>query len=366
MATAAPSRLRRCRFKTDGVYLDVKQGSKSARKWGAVVGGTVGGAALGWMAWSKFGIDHRRRLEPAIDATRTEFLSSRVGKLSFYEDRSVRGRPLVLLHSVNAAASAYEVRPIFQHFRRQRPVFALDLPGFGFSGRSDRVYSPELYVHALLDWIQNAVDANESVDVVALSLTGEFVARAAYERPSLFRSITLVSPTGFGQPFGASSEFTYRAFRLPLWSQAVYDLLVTPPSIQHYLKKTFHGPVDRGLADYAYATSHQPGARNAPLYFMSGKLFTPDVREAYYAQLSVPCLVLHDEDEYVSFDELPTFLERLPNWSSARIAPTKGMPHFEKPAETFQVLEQFWRSRLTSFERVEETAAEEHDWLSPN
>lgn len=344
----------------------MKESGKSARKWGAVVGGAVGGAALGWMAWSKFAVDHRRRLEPAIDATRTEFLSSRVGKLSYYEDRSARGRPLVLLHSVNAAASSYEVRPMFEHFRRRRPVFALDLPGFGFSGRSNRVYSPELYVHALLDWIQNGVDENEPVDVVALSLTGEFVARAAHERPSLFRSITLVSPTGFGKPYGAPSEFTYQTFRLPLWSQAVYDLLVTPPSIHYYLKKAFHGRVDRGLAEYAYATSHQPGARYAPLYFISGKLFTPDVREQYYAQLSVPCLALHDEDEYVSFEELPMFLERLPNWSSARIAPTKGMPHFEKPAETFQVLEQFWRSRLTSFERVGEAPAEEQDWLSPS
>ena len=39
-------------------------------------------------------------------------------------------RPLLLLHSINASASAYEVKPLFEHYRQQRPVYAPDLPGF--------------------------------------------------------------------------------------------------------------------------------------------------------------------------------------------------------------------------------------------
>ena len=52
--------------------------------------------------------------------------------------RRRQGPPLLLVHSVNAAASAAEVRPLHEHYRATRTVLSLDLPGYGFSDRSDR------------------------------------------------------------------------------------------------------------------------------------------------------------------------------------------------------------------------------------
>ncbi|GAB4204505.1 MAG: hypothetical protein OHK0022_29750 [Roseiflexaceae bacterium] len=70
--------------------------------------------------------------------------------LSFYS--AGQGSPLLLIHSINAA-SAYEVRPIFEHFQASRRVYALGLPGFGFSERSNRDYTPRLFTDALLDML---------------------------------------------------------------------------------------------------------------------------------------------------------------------------------------------------------------------
>lgn len=50
----------------------------------------------------------------AIDAARHTFESSRSGVLSDYVDQRATGRPLVLIHSVNAAASTYEVHILEQ------------------------------------------------------------------------------------------------------------------------------------------------------------------------------------------------------------------------------------------------------------
>ncbi|HYZ85839.1 MAG TPA: alpha/beta hydrolase [Bryobacteraceae bacterium] len=345
-----------------------KRGNGDAAAKGVMAAvGAAGAAALGWLAYSKFGINHKEELPPAINAGRKEMTSGRAGRLSYYEDRGARGKPLLLLHSVNAAASAHEVRPIFDYYRRRRPVFALDLPGFGFSGRSDRVYSPELYAHAILDWIQNGVDADEPVDVLALSTTCEFVARAAEERGSLFHSIAMIGPTGFSDRQYHGSEVAYQASQVPLWSQAFYDGLVTRPSIQYFLKKAFAKPVDVAFADYSYRTSHQPGARFAPLYFVAGKLFTPDVRERYYAALTCPVLVITGNDEYVGFDFLPGFLNSQRNWRVETIVPSKGMPHFDEPARTFEVLDQFWRTRLASYEAEgarQAAGSLDEDWLN--
>ena len=152
-------------------------------------------AVVGWILYSRFFIDHNVPLPPALDADRETFSPEGTGTLSYYADRKAGGRPLVLIHAINAAGSAYEVRPLFEHYRGRRPVYALDLPGFGFSERTDRVYSPGLYQQAILDFLAQVVA--EPADVLALSLSCEFAAMAARARPDLFRSLAMVSPSGF-------------------------------------------------------------------------------------------------------------------------------------------------------------------------
>ena len=79
----------------------------------------------------------------------------------------------MLAHSVNAAASAYEMKPLWDAYAGTRPVYALEWPGFGSSDRPDLRYTPELMTRAL-----NALVAElgSEVDVVALSLGSEFAA----------------------------------------------------------------------------------------------------------------------------------------------------------------------------------------------
>ena len=134
-------------------------------------------------------------LRLAIDAARHEVQTADAGTISYYADASKSGRPLLLLHGIHAAASAYEMRPLFECFRGERPVYALDLPGFGFSERGGRPYSPATYVHAIEHLLRN-VAMERGVDVVALSLTGEYVAKVAVEMPSRALAV-LLSPTGF-------------------------------------------------------------------------------------------------------------------------------------------------------------------------
>jgi pimeloyl-ACP methyl ester carboxylesterase len=306
---------------------------------------------VGWIAYSRWGINHNLPLPPAIDARRERFLGQRARFMSYYFDRSAAGRPLVLIHSINAAASAYEMRPIFEHYRKSRPVYALELPGFGFSERSDREYSYTLYKDAIIDFLTAALD--EPADVITLSLSGEFAARAALEHPGLFHTLTMISPSGFtarenkvasqqASESQASNTF-YNLFANPLWSQAFYDLIATKKSIHYFLQQSFEGKVDAGLEAYSYASSHQPGARYAPLYFVSGKLFTPDIRESVYEKLMLPVLVIYDKDNFVRFDTLPDLVENSPYWNAVRIAPTRGLPQFEKLGETAAALDNFWR-----------------------
>ena len=89
-------------------------------------------------------------LQAAIEAERHVIATADAGANSrYYEDTSGEGRPLVLLHGIHAAGSAFEVRTLFYEFRGERPVYAVDLPGFGFSQRGGMPYTPQTYVHAI-------------------------------------------------------------------------------------------------------------------------------------------------------------------------------------------------------------------------
>lgn len=260
---------------------------------------------------------------------------------------------MVFVHSINAGASAYDFAPLFEAFRNSRPVYALDLPGFGFSERSPRHYSPQLYADTIQEFIRTQVKT--AADVVALSLGCEFAARAAVQAPDLFHSLTLISPTGLGPTDGrergsqqaaesGASPGVYKALSFPLWAQPLYDLIATRSSIRFFLQQSFVGEAPEEFVEYAYATSHQPGAHYAPLYFLSGMLFTPNVRRRYYDRLSIPTLILYDRDGFTRFDQLPALVQGSQWIEAVRIVNTLGLPHFEKREETVREIEHFLTS----------------------
>jgi pimeloyl-ACP methyl ester carboxylesterase len=306
---------------------------------------------VGWILYSRKYVRHDLEMDQALDAARKDFESEHVGRLSYYVDSEGSGAPLVVLHSINAAPSAFEMKPVFERFQGERPVYALELPGFGFSERSDRIYSPLLYQRAITVFIKEVV--GEPADVVALSLSCEYAALAAAHDPENIRSIVMISPTGFRPPRSdalperarqrEAKNTIYSGLSVELWNQPFYDLVASRPSIRFFLNKSFEGLVPEPFVDYAYQTSHQPGAQYAPTYFLSGKLFTPAVRETVYKVIECPVLVLYDRDPYTNFEMLPRLLRARENWQAKRIAPTKGLPHWERPEKTFDVMTSFWK-----------------------
>lgn len=282
-------------------------------------------------------------LPGAIDATRHDLGTALGGRIHYYTDTTAEGRPVVLVHSINAAPSAHEMKPLFERFRGKRPVYAMDLPGFGHSDRSKRRYSPELFASTIAEFLETVV--KEPADVVAYSLGCEFSALAALAQPDLVRSLVMVSPTGFNArrlPTGEAAERAYRFLSVPVVNDGLYKLLTTRPSIRFFYGQVFTADPPAELVDYAYATTHQPGAKHAPLYFLSGQLFTAEAGTNVYGKLAQPVLVLYDKDPNIDFHELPDFLSRHTNWRAQRIAPTHGMPQWERPDETAEAIERFW------------------------
>jgi pimeloyl-ACP methyl ester carboxylesterase len=283
------------------------------------------------------------RLPPALVGERFEF-DSPAGQLSCY--RAGLGPPLLLVHSVNAAASAAEVRPVFGHAAARRTVYALDLPGYGFSERGDRDYTPRLMTDALLATAAQIARRHPAspgpapLDALALSLSCEFLARAAAERPALWGRLALVSPTGFNGtkprrgPPGSTREvaWLYRLLSRPLWADALFRGLTRPGVVRYFLQRTWGGKtIDEALWRYCCTTARQPGARFAPLAFLGARLFSADISDVYDA-LPQPVWVSHGtRGDFTDYRGLKRMLER-PNWQ-AQVYEGGALPYFEHPVE---------------------------------
>lgn len=311
-------------------------------------------AAAIWIAYSALFVSHRMPLPAALPGERRE-IGSKAGRLSYYRAGPAGAAPpLLLVHSVNAAASAYEVLPLYEHYRKSYTVYALDLPGYGFSERGDRPYSPRLMTDAVIAMVAEiaSIHGGAPVDVLALSLSSEFAARAATENPGMFRTLAIVSPTGFNRstPDDAAPGSTramptlWRVFTFPLWSRAFFDLLTSRPSIRYFLQKTWGSKrIDEGLLEYDYLTTHQPGAQHAPYFFVSGFLFSLDIRRLYRA-LTLPVWMVHGErGDFVDYSGAAAF-RRLPNWEVHEL-PTGALPHFERLEDVTRSYDGF-RSRF--------------------
>ncbi|MEL6760786.1 MAG: alpha/beta hydrolase [Myxococcota bacterium] len=282
-------------------------------------------------------VDSPPQLPDAVSAPR-EQIDGRAGPLSYYV--AGVGKPLLLLHSINAAASAYEMRPLFEGLRQRFRVFLPDLPGFGFSDRSRRYYDPRLYTDAVHDML-NAIEASgetSPVRAVALSLSSEFLARAVTERPDRFDNVCLITPTGFTRgsdrlrEAGKTRELPGFAavFEFPLWRRAMFRLLTRRSVIRYFLRRTYgRSEVDEDMVDYDYLTAHQPGAENAPFAFLSGRLFSRDIRDVY-ERLQLRVWVPHaTRGDFKDFRGAQWTHDR-PNW---RVEPfdSGALVHYEQP-----------------------------------
>ena len=276
-------------------------------------------------------------LPPALHAD-LHTLSGAAGRIAVYAGGS--GPPVLLVHSINALASAAEVRPLFEALFQDHSVYALDLPGYGLSDRLPRAYTVSDMCQAIRLVAQWAAERHpgQPLQVMGVSLSCEFVARVAQQTPELFAALALVSPTGFRggkslrQTAGSTLFIAWfdRFLRSPGpdWGRFLFRQLSRPSVVRYFLRRTWGGKdIDETLWAYAVRTAHVPNAEQAPLSFLSGGLFSADMHNVYES-LRLPVWVVHgtrgDFTDYRALD----LVRHCPNWQ-VTVMQAGAMPYFE-------------------------------------
>lgn len=111
-----------------------------------------------------------------------------------YVDSGGDGPPIVLVHGLSSYLSFWE-HQIPDLARQGYRVLALDLPGYGASGRPDAPYTPPWYAGVVAGFM-DAVGAPSAV-VMGHSMGGQVSMTLALERPEKVEALILSAPAGF-------------------------------------------------------------------------------------------------------------------------------------------------------------------------
>lgn len=264
-----------------------------------------------------------------------------------YYVREGTGRPVVFLHSINAVASAHEMRPLVRAFRKhtERPLYALEWVGFGHSDRPELDYEPALMEDQLQHFLERVVRPAGGADVVGLSLGAAYAAGVARRRPDLVRALAAIEPAGLGKDPPAIPRLWSRLlFTLPGVQRAFYDRLTTPEALHKFAAENLFTPefgVPEEFVEFGAETSRMEGAAFPLDDFLSGRMFPRDAADTF-RRLRQPVLVVHGTVEsrrQESYDQLPE-LDGRPNVQVVGL-PTGGLPHWERAQEVWERVRDF-------------------------
>jgi pimeloyl-ACP methyl ester carboxylesterase len=269
------------------------------------------------------------------------------GRVAGY--RLGEGRTVLLLHSFNAAGAGVELASLASRLAEHRRVVLVDWLGFGTSDRPDAPYGWALYEDQL-ERIRLAVlgPGETAVDVVALSLPGQYVVVSAAEHPERFGRIVLISPTGFGRfkgSAGRTSRILYRSLRLTGIGRLLFAVLARRRVIRWFLRQTFADPerVPPGYERYCWRTCQQPGAFRAPLAFVAGLLNDPRAEAAYGGLANPTLLVFGDHPRFTDPAAADALVAANEHLARVTIEQAGDLPQMEQPDSTSAVVEGFLR-----------------------
>ncbi|AEP11751.1 alpha/beta fold hydrolase [Chloracidobacterium thermophilum] len=257
------------------------------------------------------------------------------------------GEPVLLIHSLNAAASAYEMRKVFLGLEDTFDVIAPDLPGFGASERRRMDYTANLYTDFILDFCRARIGI--PCHVIASSLGAAYVIRAASLAPELFRKLVLIAPTGIRALADERPTRLRQTARHILFSPVgtlFFKALSTRPVIRYFMtNQGFYDPrcFTREHAEHLYRTMRVKNAKYAPIAFLTG-IANCNISHAFGRLLQPVLLVWGKNARTTPARQAEDFLARKPEAQLVLFENCALLPHDEHADRFNQLARQFLAS----------------------
>jgi pimeloyl-ACP methyl ester carboxylesterase len=283
--------------------------------------------------------DDAMQAEPDGSAGEERF--AQVGGYRIHYIVAGAGAPVVLVHGVGGSLHTYQrnVAALAQHAR----VYAVDLPGHGYSAVPDVRYLAEEGGAFLLEFIEQICGAPAAL--VGVSAGGLMCLIAASERPELVSRLVLVSSAGLGRDI----NWTLRLLTLPGVDRFVEN--PSPAQTRSALEAQVYDPatITPEFVTQIYTTWRQPGTRRAFLRGLRSNITLLGVRRwrrhlRRLSKLAVPVLIVWGaQDKHIPVRHAYRAVRSVAGIRLAVFDRCGHMPPFEQAPEFNRVVGEFLR-----------------------
>ncbi len=270
-----------------------------------------------------------------VDSKGKEEVLDVVMPIHYYE--AGEGDPLILVHGIGQ--SSYTWRKNFDELKESFHVFAIDLPGHGFSGKPEISYSVEEFALS----IEAFMNANQiiSASFCAFGEAAAYVLDFAIHNPERTKGIILISPVlsgggGLLKGRGLNSVFGAAASRMMVNPQVVRSVLEECYFDRTLVTEEVVGEYYNGMADRDF---------KAITRMCMGNYFDEEVISNTYG-VKNPVLIVIASDDKITGGRNSEFLTLgFENGSLLDVRNCGYLVHEEKPEKVDQAIKTFLRAK---------------------
>lgn len=269
-----------------------------------------------------------------LDKSQMNFFHWRLGDI--YYTKTGTGKPLLLIHDLDSAASSYEWHKVIPNLSKKYTVYALDLLGCGQSEKPYLTYTNYLYVQLISDFIKSEI--GHRTDVISSGGSESFVIMACSNSPDLFDRFMLVNPNSINtcsQLPGPYSRYYKLLLDFPIIGTLLYHIATSKSSIKHAFSDLYYAnpkAVKQSIIDTYYESAHL-GFSPKSIYACVRCNYTKCNITNALKKIDNSIYLIGGEKQNHIKELLTEYVDYNPAIEYSIIKDTKYFPHIEKPAE---------------------------------
>ncbi len=241
------------------------------------------------------------------------------------------GNPVLLVHSLDVAASSEEWFRIRDKLAESHTVYSIDLLGCGLSEKPFMTYTNHIFAQLICDFIK--VIIGKRTTVISSGNSSAFVISACDNDSTLFEKIILVSPENpdKGQLIPGKRARTYKAIlSMSVLGNLLYNIAVFRWNIRYNIRSDFYRKdrFTKDILDKCYEAAHR-GLSPRSLYSSIVCFYTKKNIKFELSQINNSIVIFEGKHNKEALKVLREYMKINPAVETVIIDDSNKYPHIE-------------------------------------